>query len=246
VAGVVVEAAPEVEVLGDERDDDPPPHAASAATTAPRVAPRIRRAPEVTPDRRPSCPGESQVGPGACNQPCGQHPTAGPLPPVDVTLERAARTACAQRVQVTQAGRPILNAQVWSVAPVPGLEHHQTSPPAVPGPEELLPIEALMPDAPPPVPFWDNVESRPIEFSPLWPPKEPLPPIWRSWTRLRPTATFDDPWLDAARSLILFDVQSWPAAHRHHTWRDPPFIAPSLDLYVAFHEPAGAEPWAAR
>jgi acyl-CoA thioesterase-2 len=165
---------------------------------------------------------------------------------VDVTLERAARTACAQRVQVTQAGRPILNAQVWSVAPVPGLEHHQTSPPAVPGPEELLPIEALMPDAPPPFPFWDNVESRPIEFSPLWPPKEPLPPIWRSWTRLRPTATFDDPWLDAARSLILLDVQSWPAAHRHDAWRDPPFIAPSLDLYVAFHEPAGAEPWAAR
>jgi acyl-CoA thioesterase II len=162
---------------------------------------------------------------------------------LEVTLERTARTACAQRVAVTQAGRPILSAQVWSVATGPGLEHHQTRAPTVPDPEDLLPMEALAPNAPRPYPFWDNVESRPVDFEPVWPPAAALAPIWRSWARLRPTATFDDPWLDAARCVILLDVQSWPAAHRHHAWRDPPFIAPSLDLYVAFHEPAREEPW---
>jgi acyl-CoA thioesterase len=104
-------------------------------------------------------------------------------------------------------------------------------------------MEELAPDTPRPFPFWDNVESRPVDFVPEWPPSTPLPPTYRSWSRFRPTATFDDPWLDAARAAILVDVQSWPAAHRHHAWQDPKVIAPSLDLYVAFHQPALDEPW---
>src|SRR5690606_41554469 len=31
-------------------------------------------------------------------------------------------------------------------------------------------------------------------------------------------------------------VASWPAGSQPHAWREPPFIAPTLDLYVAFHE----------
>lgn len=165
--------------------------------------------------------------------------------PVEVTVsvQRQARSALAQRAEMTQGGRPILSALVWSVADVDGLEHHVTTAPAVPAPDELQPFETLLPDEEPPFPFWNNVESRPVEFSPVWPPEGPLPPVWQTWTRLRPTSTFDDRWLDAARSVILVDVQGWPAAHHHHAWRDPPFIAPSIDLYVAFHEPAPHEPW---
>ena len=165
--------------------------------------------------------------------------------PVDirVAVEREARTAHAHRVEVSQAGRLILSAQVWSVAAVDGLEHHVAPAPAVPAPEQLQPVEELVQDAPPPYPFWSNVESRPVEFSVEWPPGGALPPVWQTWARLRPTATFADPWVDAARSVILVDVQSWPAAHRHHAWREPAYIAPSLDLYVAFHEPAPEDPW---
>ena len=61
--------------------------------------------------------------------------------------------------------------------------------------------------------------------------------------RFRPTATFDDPWIDACRSVILVDLPSWPAGHRPHAWQEPPFIAPTLDLNVAFHRPATHEEW---
>jgi acyl-CoA thioesterase-2 len=55
--------------------------------------------------------------------------------------------------------------------------------------------------------------------------------------------TFEDVWVDACRSLILIDVQSWPAAHRPHAYAEPPYYAPSLDLYVAFHDPRPGAEW---
>lgn len=57
------------------------------------------------------------------------------------------------------------------------------------------------------------------------------------------TPTFADPWTDAARSVVLIDLPSWPAAVRPHAWQRPPFTAPTLDLNVAFHRPALDEPW---
>ncbi len=162
---------------------------------------------------------------------------------IDVITLRQARTACAQRIVLTQAGRPILDAAVWSVGAVDGLAHHVTTPPDVPGPLAVPTIEELVPDDPELYPFWRNVESRPLTFTHPWPPTEALPPVWRQWMSLRPRATFPDPWTDAARSVILVDVQGWPAASRQHAWREPQFIAPSLDLYVAFHEPAPDADW---
>ena len=68
-------------------------------------------------------------------------------------------------------------------------------------------------------------------------------PSWQEWNRFVPTATFDDPWVDACRSLILVDVQSWPAASRQHVEQPQRFYAPSLDLYVAFHDPQPQAEW---
>jgi acyl-CoA thioesterase len=153
---------------------------------------------------------------------------------------RAGRTAEALRVTATQGARAILDAMVWTVGPVQGLEHHEAAAPEVRGPEGLRSREEHFPDQPQPYPFWSNVECRLLEVIPTWPPEGALPPVWRTWMRFRPRATFDDPWVDA---VILVDVLSWPSAHRHHAWREPSVVAPSLDLYVAFHEPAPDEPW---
>jgi acyl-CoA thioesterase-2 len=164
-----------------------------------------------------------------------------------VTTLRSARTAQSQRVELTQAGKPILEATVWTVGDVEGLEHDLVEPPALPGPDDLPSItELLDPDelqAGPPFPFWTNLESKPLRFQKQWPPSEPLPPRWQTWCRFTPTPTFEDPWVDACRALILIDVQSWPAASLPHAWREAPFIAPSLDLYVAFHDPQPASDW---
>jgi acyl-CoA thioesterase-2 len=165
--------------------------------------------------------------------------------PVELSVGtlRSARTACSQRVTMTQGERPILEAMVWSVGPVEGLEHHLVEPPNVPGPDNVAPIEEVAAGWAPPFAFWDNFDQRPIGFIADWPPAGPLEPVWRNWLRFRPTATFDDPWVDAARAVILIDVVSWPAAHRHHAWRQSGFTAPSLDLSVAFHEPDPGAGW---
>jgi acyl-CoA thioesterase-2 len=167
--------------------------------------------------------------------------------PVDIRVEirRRGRTAGSQRVEVTQDGRPVLDAMVWSAGDVEGLEHDETTPPDVPGPDELPSIEELVPeDAPgPPFAFWNNLDAKPLQFEQQWPPEGPRPARWQEWLRFRPTPTFDDPWVDAARSVILVDLPSWPSAHRPHAWRQPPFMAPTLDLNVAFHRPATDHEW---
>jgi acyl-CoA thioesterase II len=164
---------------------------------------------------------------------------------LEVSTLRAGRAALSQRVRVTQDDKAILDAAVWSVGDNEGLDHNDATPPDVPGPESLQTIEEALPERPRSFAFWDNVEMRPVRISPQWPPPEPLAPQWQAWCRFRPVATFaDDPWADACRSVILIDVQSWPAASQRHAWREPHgFIAPSLDLYVAFHRPTPTEPW---
>lgn len=165
---------------------------------------------------------------------------------VDLRVEarRRGRTATSQRVEVSQGGRPILDAMVWSVGDVEGLEHDETSPPDVPDPDELPEIGELLPeDAAPPFPFWNNLEAKPLEFEAEWPPNGPRPARWQEWLRFTPTPTFEDPWVDAARCVILVDLPSWPSAHRPHAWKQPPFTAPTLDLNVAFHRPTSGRDW---
>ncbi len=156
---------------------------------------------------------------------------------VRVETRKRGRTASAQRIEVTQDDRPVLDAMLWSVGnDGDGLEHDDTVAPAVPGPDDLPGIDELLPeDAEPPYPFWNNLDAKPINFEATWPPPDSRPARWQEWLRFRPTAVFDDPWVEAARCLILVDLPSWPSAYRRHAWANPPFIAPTLDLNVAFH-----------
>ncbi len=162
---------------------------------------------------------------------------------LQVSTRKRGRTATAQRVEVTQADRPVLDAMVWSVGDVEGLEHDETAMPAVPGPDELADIRDLLPHDAVSFPFWNNLDAKPIDFEAEWPPDGPRPARWHEWLRFTPTPSFDEPWVDAARSVILVDLPSWPSAHRPHAWTSPPFIAPTLDLTVAFHQPTRGEEW---
>jgi acyl-CoA thioesterase-2 len=167
--------------------------------------------------------------------------------PVELLVEarRAGRNASSHRVEVTQEGRPVLDAMVWSAGEgTDGLVHDETVLPEVPGPDELLTFEELLPgQTRATYPFWQNLQSKPIDFEPDWPPPGPRPARWREWLRFTPTATFEDPWVDAARSVILVDLPSWPSAHRPHAWSNPPFVAPTLDLHVSFQSPTAGEEW---
>jgi acyl-CoA thioesterase len=175
--------------------------------------------------------------------------------PVDlvVTPLRSGRTVLAQRVEMRQDGRAVLEAMVWSVGQVEGLEHVDLTPPAVSGPADTSPWTDRRPDADAaesgdddrrPYAFWDNFEQRPIDWTATWPPPGPLPPTWRTWVRYKQgVREKEDAWVGAARHLVVLDVGSWPAGSRPHAHADPPFIAPSLDLYAAFQDPTSESEW---
>ncbi len=179
--------------------------------------------------------------------------------PVDlvVTTLRSGRTVLAQRVEMTQDGRAVLDAMVWSVGQVEGLEHVDVAPPAVSDPADTPPWTDRRLDVNPdvdrvdpgdegrrPYVFWDNFEQRRLDGTATWPPPGPLPPTWRNWVRYKEGDLHDaDAWVQAARLLVVLDVGSWPAGSRPHAHADPPFIAPSLDLYAAFQDPTGGSEW---
>jgi acyl-CoA thioesterase len=146
------------------------------------------------------------------------------------------------RVSVRQAGRSIVEAIVRTAAQGPGLEHDVARAPELPAPEGLRNRDELYKaEWGPPFPFWKNLETRPI--SPERFDEEPRPrePVWREWYRFRPRATFEDPFLDAGRALLLLDTLSWPAASQPHP--NAPFRAPNLDVTAWFHRADPKSEW---
>jgi acyl-CoA thioesterase-2 len=169
---------------------------------------------------------------------------AGAFETAEVRVEalRRGRAAEALAVSLEQAGRRLLSAQVWTVGKLDGLAHDTSSAPPVPSPEDLPPIEKLLsPTDMSPHPFWGNLERRPIDWMP---PQQRVPtdPIVRCWYRFRPRARFEDPFLDAARSLILLDTMSWPAVRAAYV-EQPAYMAPSIDVSVQFHALAQESEW---
>jgi acyl-CoA thioesterase len=164
---------------------------------------------------------------------------------LEVQTLRGSRRAESLRVTMTQEGRPVLEALAWVVADgLTGMEHDATTAPDVPRADELVSVEDLLPpDAPPPHAFFGNLDQRPVRWIDDWEHRPAAEPLVESWYRLRPRATFDDPFVDAGRLAVLVDTFQWPAASRAHAAGSQPYIAPSLDLAVSFHHAAAAEPW---
>ena len=59
--------------------------------------------------------------------------------------------------------------------------------------------------------------------------------------RFEPTPCLDDPFVDAARPLILLDTFGWPAAFQKYKGAD--YTAPNLDIDVCFHQLATGREW---
>lgn len=164
-----------------------------------------------------------------------------------VTLRKAKR-AESVRVSITQHGTPIAEALVWCVADgLDGMAHDATSRPAVPPPAELKGIHEQEPESGQRgFSFGRNFEQRPIDWVPWeeWAAREDREPSVEQWMRYRPQPTFDgDPFVDAARSVILVDTYQWPAATRAYRPGELGYQAPSLDLSVSFHELDPSSEW---
>jgi acyl-CoA thioesterase II len=158
---------------------------------------------------------------------------------------RASSRAASLRVTMIQESRPIFEAIVWVIgAEATGLRHDVARMPAVPPPDRLQPIEELLrpEEQAGRFRFWRNLEQRPIDFIP-WAERRASTPAWREWYRYRPRARFDDPFVDAARALLLIDTMIWPATCMAYDPQDRGYIAPSLDVTAQFHRPATGSEW---
>lgn len=157
------------------------------------------------------------------------------------TLRRSSRTH-SMRVEMSQEGKPVLEALVWGFAPSDGFEHVHARMPDVPPPGELRTAEEIHAPDVAPYRFWDNVDNKPVTWIGRWDERPIMHPLWRVWCRFRPVAAWDDAWLDACRSLVLVDTMVYPAAAMAHEGVFP-FVAPSMDLAVRFHAPQTPSEW---
>ena len=164
---------------------------------------------------------------------------------IHVTMHQPPTASGQAPTESGQDDRPILQAIVRTAAEGPGLEHDVSQMPDVPDPEGLKTYPELFPDDDegPPYPFWNNLESKIIDVDRVvegW-PRKPYPPKWLEWYRFIPTHTFDDPFVDAGRCLLLMDTMAWPAASQPHPGAD--FQAPNLDVTCWFIQPGHDSPY---
>jgi len=159
--------------------------------------------------------------------------------PVTVTVvaQRVARQATSLSVRMEQAGRPIVAAMVWAVDDgLDGLTHDDAAAPDVPTWRDCPTIAERLVAAgssePPPYSFWENFEQRPPTWIADWDNREASRPVYENWMRYLDGAV-TDPWMQAARLLVLVDLGGWPAAGRAHLGND--WIAPSIDVSCEFH-----------
>lgn len=171
---------------------------------------------------------------------------AGRTGPVQLRTEvnRATKVATSVTVHLEQEGRPWLVATVWGADDdLPGLEHQTTHRPTAPDPADLPDMATLMAGrGEAPHPFWSNLEQRPIAWIEDWDNREVGEPATSCWVRFDPTSTYDDPWIDAARPLILIDLDAWSAAMRAHVG-ELDFYAPTIDVTARFVGATAGEPW---
>lgn len=148
---------------------------------------------------------------------------------VRVERVRAAGSASAYEASLRQDGELKVRALVWTGDHGEGLEHERVG-----RPDFFVPLEDAG-DRPRvgPMPCWDNLEIRQVKNS---------GGHYSHWYRFVPDPDVTDPFADAGRILVLIDMMQWPACY-YMSEDPPPYVAPSLDLYVQLHRIGGASRW---
>ena len=164
------------------------------------------------------------------------------VPAVEISSRPEARAKChvSHRAEVSQADQR--DSRCDGVEPWPRWRASNTMRRRHPTSRDRGTL-ALAEDGARPYPFWDISRRGRFTTKRSWPPAGPRPATWQSWLRFSIV-------VDLSRSLgrcrTLGDPgrpAELPSAHAASRLRQPPFSAPTLDLNVAFHQPAEAQPW---
>ena len=156
------------------------------------------------------------------------------------------RTVLAQRVEMTQEGRPVLDAMVWSVGDVAGPRARgRRARRRCPSPRSCPPRADLAPDEDrPAMPLLGQLRPALIEWSEQWPPPGPLAADLADLGALPAHRHLRRP--VGRRGALAHRARRGELAGRAHARTciaGPPFIAPSLDLYASFQYPGVASEW---
>jgi acyl-CoA thioesterase II len=142
-------------------------------------------------------------------------------------------------VSMRQQDKLVLQAMVRTTSDAASYDFQELRAPQVPMPESLKSGDELWANTlASTFKFWENVEARPVRQTNL---REPDAAIRRDWLRFRPQATFEDPFVDAARPLILLDTYGWPAVWQKHP--NDEYVAPNLDTSIWLHRMDSTADW---
>lgn len=157
-----------------------------------------------------------------------------------VETRKRGRRAESIAVEMTQEGRPVLSALVRTAADGEGHEHQEAPPPAVAPVEDSEPIRRVK-DGKPLFPYWGNFSCRRAGLAAGGEEEPEGRAAIREWVRFEPAPSFADPFLEAARPLILLDTYGWPAAWQRYGEKTR--VAPNLDTAAWFHHAEPASEW---
>lgn len=156
---------------------------------------------------------------------------------VKASFERAGRRAESISVSIEQDGDQVLTALIRTTADGSGHTHDLSEMPPAQAPNELEPFRYSGPRSEL-FTYWNNFERRPaITVS----GRTSRDPVSREWVRSIPKARFDDPFIDAARPLLMLDTFGYLAARQKYTDND--LVAPNLDTSVWFHDIGAQTDW---
>jgi len=141
---------------------------------------------------------------------------------VAIECVKDGKSASAYQARLIQSDKIMLQALIWAGNSGSGPEHQLTSRPGC-----YVPLSDAG-DRPPvgPFRFWDRLEIRQVKNSEGY---------YSHWYRFDPDFELSDPFVEGARSLVLVDSMPWPARYFMED-KPPMYVAPSLDLYVQFHQ----------
>lgn len=147
------------------------------------------------------------------------------------------------RVDIIQDERALLTSSVWGVEEsLAGLEHDDHCYSSLPDPETLPTWEDIFPDEPP-FDFVSRIDQRPILTMPRAGDR-PREAELTGFYRFKERHTYPDPFIDAARIMILLDTFGWLAHYPAHPSDGPSaWIAPNMDYYYRFFRPSNQADW---
>jgi acyl-CoA thioesterase II len=162
---------------------------------------------------------------------------------VEVRAFQKGRRAESFHVAMSQEGRPVLQAIVRTAADGAGVEHDFTRMPEVPPPAELKSFLDHWTGPVEDIPFWRNIDSRIVYPERVMADDQAFDPTVLEWYRFEPTATFEDPFADACRLVVLMDTFAWPAGANPHPRNTREYQGVNLDVVAWFCDAGQDAPW---